>query len=145
MSESPWDERREGGVLRKKDEAGAKSTELNVKGMTGRVHGWLENKRDNVFVTNEEGGLYVFLHSNKTRIKNEHRLHSARQPVSLNTDITSKPSESDWPDLLCLWDLAERGCAAAAATEALAPSSVCWLPSPYIPASGGARWGGVQD
>lgn len=89
-------------------------------------------------------------------LNKEPDLDLTQQPALSNSQITSKPNESECPDLLCSRVQVEQGSCCRSSmhapaaplrplTEARAPSSVCCLPSPYITASGGGRWGGVQD
>lgn len=64
-------------------------------------------------------------------------------PVIL-TALTSRATKTSQNKVMLLFHACTSH-TTAALTETLAPSSVCWLPSPYITAPGGGRWGGVQD
>lgn len=119
-----------------------------VKGMTGSL--WIAWEQKRQFVQQMRRGFACF------SLQQSPDKESARPQFNSATCLSEqrhyKPNESDYPDLLCSWDLEEQALlhactsrTAAALTEALAPSSVCRLPSPYTAASGGGRWGGVQD
>lgn len=84
-----------------------------------------------------EGSFWIF-HCTDAWIKNRQDLSFIPPPAFLNSDMRSELSESECRDLLCT------SCTAAALTEALAPSSVCRLPSCDITASAGGRGGGTR-